>query len=122
MMTGTRTSARAGTLGAAMNIKRSAFPGAAFTTTLARRAALDFACLAEQGFPADMETLCYDDLRMLAKGRGGTLYDGIKRLAGAIREHELELAAGDYRIADIGLRYVEASIARTDRPPPARPA
>ncbi len=96
-------------------------PGTAFTTTLARCAALDLACLAELGAEPDMESLCYDDLRMLAKGRGGTLYDGIKRLAHAIRGQELELEAGEYRMAGIGLSNLEASLARGDRPPSARP-
>jgi hypothetical protein len=105
-----------------MSTANPAIPSSAFTTTLARRAALDLACLAELGAEPDMESLCYDDLRMLAKGRGGTLYDGIKRLAGAIRGQELELAAGEYRMAGLGLSYLEASLARGDRPPPARPA
>jgi hypothetical protein len=100
-----------------MSSANQATPGSAFTTTLARRAALDLACLAEIGCEPDLESLCYDDLRMLAKGRGGTLYDGIKRLARAIRGQELELAAGEYRMAGLGLSYVEASLARGDRTP-----
>ncbi len=105
-----------------MSTANHAIPSSAFTTTLARRAALDLACLAELGAEPDMESLCFDDLRMLAKGRGGTLSDGIKRLARAIRGQELELAAGEYRMAGIGLGYVEASLARGDRAAPERPA
>jgi|SRR5271154_5268653 len=104
----------------AMNTTNHAIPSSAFTTTLARRAALDLACLAEHGAEPDMESLCYDDLRMLAQGRGGTLYDGIKRLAGAIRGQELALAADEYRMAGLGLSYVEASLARGDRTPSSR--
>jgi hypothetical protein len=104
-----------------MSTANQAIPSSAFITTLARRAALDLACLAELGAEPDIESLCYDDLRMLAKGRGGTLYDGIKRLAHAIRGQELELAAAEYRMAGIGLDYVEAGLARGDRQWSARP-
>jgi hypothetical protein len=103
-----------------MSTNHIATTSSAFTTTLARRTALDLACLAELGAEPDMELICYDDLRMLAKGRGGTLYDGIKRLASAIRGQELELAAGEYRMAGLGLSYVEASLARGDRTPGSR--
>jgi hypothetical protein len=104
-----------------MSTANQAIPSSAFTTTLARRAALDLACLAEHGCEPDMESLCYDDLRMLAKGRGGTLYDGIRRLARAIRGQELELAAGEYRMAGIGLDYLEASLTRGERAPSPSP-